>query len=83
MTGTDSRHIHESPSLRQLKEFPSIARGSVINEKCQGEIIDNQLVVDLPEDLETAAQMKDIAILIGNRRITVKWKDDTIYPTAH
>jgi hypothetical protein len=49
----------------------------------EGEIIDNQLVVDLPEDLETAAQMKDIAILVGNRRIIVKWKDDTIYPTAH
>lgn len=49
----------------------------------EGEIVDNQLVVDLPEDLETAEQMKDIAILVGNRRIIVKWKDDTIYPTAH
>ena len=49
----------------------------------EGEIVDNQLIVDLPEDLETAEQMKDIAILVGNRRITVKWKDDTIYPTAH
>jgi hypothetical protein len=49
----------------------------------EGEIVDNQLVVDLPEDLETVEQMKDIAILVGNRRMTVKWKDDTIYPTTH
>ncbi len=48
-----------------------------------GEIVDNQLVLDLPEELESTEQMKDIAILVGNRRITVKWKGNTIYPTAH
>ena len=48
-----------------------------------GEIIDNQLVLDLPKELESAEQMKNIAILVGNRRITVKWKDNTIYPTVH
>ena len=49
----------------------------------EGEIVDNQLVLDLPEDLESAEQIRDIAILVGDRRITVKWKNDTIYPTAH
>jgi hypothetical protein len=49
----------------------------------EGKIIDNQLVLDLPEDLDLAEQMRDITILVGGHRMTVKWKDDTIYPTAH
>lgn len=49
----------------------------------EGEIVDNQLVLDLPEDLDSVEEMRDIAILLGNRRITIKWKGDTIYPTAH
>jgi len=49
----------------------------------EGEIVDNQLVLDLPGDLESVEEMRDIAILVGNRRITIKWKGDKIYPTAH
>ncbi|MBK8905333.1 MAG: hypothetical protein IPM53_29390 [Anaerolineaceae bacterium] len=48
----------------------------------EGEIVDNQLVLKLPVDAETAVQVKDNEILIGDRRIVVKLKDNTIYPTA-
>lgn len=48
----------------------------------EGEIVDNQLVLKLPGDAETAVQVKDNEILIGDRRIVVKLKDNTIYRTA-
>ena len=48
----------------------------------EGEIVNNQLVLKLPVDTETAVQVKDNEILIGDRRIVVKLKDNTIYPTA-
>lgn len=48
----------------------------------EGEIVDNQLVLKLPLDAETAVQVKDNEILVGDRRIVVKLKDNTIYPTA-
>ena len=48
----------------------------------EGEIVDNQLVLKLPIDAETAVQVKDNEILVGDRRIVVKLKDNTIYPTA-
>lgn len=47
-----------------------------------GEIVDNQLVLDLPEELERAEQIRDMAILIGGRRIAIKWKANPIYPTV-
>lgn len=56
---------------------------TTITIEVEGEIVDNQLVLDLPEDLDSVEEMKDIVILVGNRRITIKWKGDTIYPTAH
>ncbi len=49
----------------------------------EGEIVDNQLVLDLPIELEFTKQMRDIAILVGDRRISVKWKNDTTYPFVH
>ena len=49
----------------------------------EGEIVNNQLVLKLPVDTETAVQVKDNEILIGDRRIIVRLKDNTIYPTAH
>ncbi len=49
----------------------------------EGEIVENQLVLDLPEDLGAIELMRDIAILVGDRRIIVKWKEGSIYPTAH
>jgi hypothetical protein len=48
----------------------------------EGEIVDNQLVLKLPVDAETAVQVKDNEILVGDRRIVVKLKDNTTYPTA-
>lgn len=48
----------------------------------EAEISGNQFVLKLPIDAETAVQVKDNEILIGDRRIVVKLKDNTIYPTA-
>ena len=64
-----------------LKEMMATDIANTI--EVEGEIVDNQLVLDLPKELESAEQMRDIAILVGNRRITIKWKGGTIYPTAH
>jgi hypothetical protein len=61
----------------------SASADTVTTIEVEGEIIDNQLVLDLPEDLDSAEQMRDMTILVGGRRITVKWKDDAIYPTVH
>jgi hypothetical protein len=69
-------------ALREMMAPDTIAEPANTIEVV-GEIVDNQLVLDLPKELESAEQMKDIAILVGNRRIIVKWKDNTIYPTAH
>ena len=49
----------------------------------EGTIINNQLVLNLPEEWEPGRYMEEVSILFGNHRITVKLKDDTIYPTAH
>lgn len=48
----------------------------------EGEIVNNRLVLKLPVNAETAVQVKDNEILIGDRRIVVKLKDNAIYPTA-
>lgn len=49
----------------------------------EGEVVDNQLVLRLPIELETAVHVKNNEILIGDRRIIVKLKDGSVYPTAH
>ncbi len=49
----------------------------------EGEVVDNQLVLRLPIELETAVHVKNNEILIGDRRIIVKLKDGSLYPTAH
>lgn len=48
----------------------------------EGEIVNNQRVLKLPADMETAVQVKDNEILVGDRRIVVRLKNDTVYPTA-
>ena len=65
-----------------LKEFLG---GSATSEatEIEGEIVNNRLVVNLPEDLESDVDMRDVAILFGNRRIVVKLKNDNVYPAAH
>jgi hypothetical protein len=49
----------------------------------EGEIVNNQLILRMPLDTETAVQVKENEILVGDRRIVVKMKGDTVYPTAH
>ena len=49
----------------------------------EGKVVDNQLVLRLPAELETAVHVKDNEILIGDRRIVIKFRDGSVYPTAH
>ena len=49
----------------------------------EGEVVDNQLVLRLPAELETAVHVKNNDILVGNRRIVVKLKDGIVYPKVH
>lgn len=78
---------HETKDMGELdaslfyEAFREVMAADTI--EIEGEIVENQLVLDLPKELESAEQMRDIAILVGNRWIPVKWKGDTIYPTAH
>lgn len=63
--------------------FERIAERASETVELVGEIVNNRLVLRLPTDMETAVQVKDNEILIGNRRIVVKLKNDAVYPTAH
>jgi hypothetical protein len=49
----------------------------------EGEIVDNQLVLNLPAGFEPLEQIRDIAILVEGRRFVIRLKDDKIYPTVH
>ena len=46
-------------------------------------MVNNQLILQLPVDIQTAVQVKDNEILISDHRIVVKLKDDAVYPTIH
>ncbi|HRQ42567.1 MAG TPA: hypothetical protein PLD25_32020 [Chloroflexota bacterium] len=48
----------------------------------EGEIIGNQLILRLPADIETAVQVQDNEIVVGDQRIVVKLKNYPVYPTA-
>ncbi|MCL4872142.1 MAG: hypothetical protein KJ063_24550 [Anaerolineae bacterium] len=48
----------------------------------EGEIINNQLVFHLPTEIETAVQVQDNEIVVGDQRIVVKLKNNPIYPMA-
>ena len=63
--------------------FEKMAERVTETVELEGEIVNNQLVLKLPIDKESTIQVKDNEILVGDRRIVVKLKDDTIYPTAH
>ena len=63
--------------------FEKMAERVTETIELEGEVVDNQLVLRLPVDLETAVQVKNNEILIGDRRIIVKLKNGPIYPTAH
>lgn len=63
--------------------FEKMAERVTETVEVEGEIVNNQLVLRLPADVETAVQVKDNEIILGDRRIVVKLKDDTVYPTVH
>lgn len=48
----------------------------------EGEIINNQLVFHLSTEIETAVQVQDNEIVVGDQRIVVKLKNYPVYPTA-
>jgi hypothetical protein len=66
-------------ALREMVEADVAAEGIEV----EGTIVDNQLVLNLPEEWEPEQYMQDISILFGNQRVTVKLKGNTVYPTAH
>ena len=49
----------------------------------EGEIVDDQLVLRVPPDVETAVQVKNNEILVGDQRIVVRLKDDKVYSAGH
>jgi hypothetical protein len=49
----------------------------------EGEIVDNQLVLRMQVDVETAVQVRKNEILVGDRRIVVRLKDDAVFPTVN
>jgi hypothetical protein len=63
--------------------FEKMAERVTETVEVEGEIVNNRLVLKLPADMETAVQVKDNEILIGDRRIVVRLKNDTVYPAAH
>lgn len=71
-----------APSFLELL-FDKMAERTSETVEVEGEIVNNQLVLKLPADIATAVQVKDNEILIGDQRIVVKLKRDTIHPTVH
>lgn len=63
--------------------FEKMAERVTETIEVEGKIMNNRLVLKLPADMETAVQVKDNEILVGDRRIVVRLKNDTVYPTAH
>jgi hypothetical protein len=49
----------------------------------EGNIVDNQLILSVPLDPGKTLQLDDVEIFVRGRRIAVKVKDETVYPTAH
>lgn len=63
--------------------FEKMAERVTETVELEGEIVNNQLILKLPADMETVVQVKANEILVGDHRIVVKLKDDTIYPIVH
>ena len=63
--------------------FEKMAERVTETIELEGEIVDDQLVLRVPPDVETAVQVKNNEILVGDQRIVVKLKDDKAYSTAH
>ena len=79
-----SHEFGEMPALSFFELlFEKMAERVMETIELEGEVVDNQLVLRLPVDLETAVHVKNNEILIGDRRIIVKLKNGPIYPSAH
>lgn len=63
--------------------FEKMAERVTETIQLEGEIVDNQLVLHLPFDVETAVQVKGNQIVVGDHRIMVKLKGSADYPTVH
>jgi hypothetical protein len=63
--------------------FEKMAERVTETIELEGVVVDDQLILRLPAELETAIRVKDNEILIGGRRIIVKLKNGPLYPTAH
>ncbi len=63
--------------------FDRMAERAAGTIELEGEIVNNQLVLRLPMEKETAVYVKGNEIVIGDQRIVVKLKDDTTQPTVH
>lgn len=65
-------------ALREMVGADAVA-GEI---EVEGKIVDNQLVLDLPEEWESAAYFGNISVLFGDRRVAVKLKDGPVHPMA-
>jgi len=62
--------------------FKKMAERVTETIELEGEIVDAQLVLRVPLNVETTVQVRNNEILVGDRRIVVKLKDDKVHPTA-
>lgn len=62
--------------------FDQMAERVTETIELEGEIVGNQLILRLPIDRETAVQVQDNEIVVGDQRIVVKLKNTPAYPIA-
>ncbi len=48
----------------------------------EGEVVGNKLILRLPADQQTAVHVQDNEIVVGDRRIIVRLKNNPLYPVA-
>jgi hypothetical protein len=72
----------DAPLFYEALQEMVAADAAVEEIEVEGKIIDNQLVLDLPKEWESAEYGGDISILFGERRVAVKLIDEHIQPTA-
>jgi signal transduction histidine kinase len=80
--GAGTRILIYIPIYEALREvLGAESEGDLL--EVEGEIVDNQLVLNLPAEFGQREQVRDMVILVGGRRIAIRLKDDKIYPTVH
>ena len=82
--GRSSQEFGEMPASSFFELlFERMAERATGTIELEGEIVNNQLVLRLPMEKETAVYVKGNEIVIGDQRIVVKLKDDSTQPTVH